>query len=76
MESKLFHFYISRVSKPYSSGYYSTAKNMIKNFSVPDIEILKTIDNTSITDEVIYNLYGLTQSETIFLEAELLKLDN
>jgi len=49
---------------------------MIKNFSVPDIEILKTIDNTSITDEVIYNLYGLTQSETIFLEAELLKLDN
>lgn len=76
LESKLFHFYISRVSKPYSSGYYSTAKNMIKNFSVPDIEILKTIDNTSITDEVIYNLYGLTQSETIFLEAELLKLDN
>lgn len=76
LESKLFHFYISRVSKPYSSGYYSTAKNMIKNFSVPDIEILKTIDNTSITDEVIYNLYGLPQSETIFLEAELLKLDN
>ena len=76
LESKLFHFYISRVSKPYSSGYYSTAKNMIKNFSVPDIEILKTIDNTSITDEVIYNLYGLTQSETIFLEAELLKLNN
>ena len=76
LESKLFHFYISRVSKPYSSGYYSTAKNMIKNFSVPDIETLKTIDNKSITDEVIYNLYGLTQSEIIFLEAELLKLNN
>lgn len=76
LESKLFHFYISRVSKPYSSGYYSTAKNMIKNFSVPDIEILKTIDNKSITDEIIYNLYGLTQSEIIFLEAELLKLNN
>lgn len=76
LESKLFHFYISRVSKPYSSGYYSTAKNMIKNFSVPDIEILKTINNKSITDEVIYNLYGLTQSEIIFLEAEVLKLNN
>ena len=76
LESKLFHFYISRVSKPYSSGYYSTAKNMIKNFSVPDIEILKTIDNKSITDELIYNLYGLTQSEIIFLEAELLKLNS
>lgn len=76
LESKLFHFYISRISKPYSSGYYSTAKNMIKNFSVPDIETLKSINNNSITDEEIYKLYGLSQHEILFLEDKLLKINN
>lgn len=44
LESKLFSFYISKVSKPYSSGYFSTAKNMIKNLSIPDIKEISNLD--------------------------------
>lgn len=35
LSSDLFSFYIAKISKPYSDGYFSTAKNQIKNFSIP-----------------------------------------
>jgi adenine-specific DNA-methyltransferase len=36
MSSRLFWFYISNTSKPYSAGYFSLSKNYIKDFGVPD----------------------------------------
>ncbi|MGO0094801.1 HsdM family class I SAM-dependent methyltransferase [Streptococcus suis] len=67
LESKLFSFYISRISKPYSGGYYSTAKNMIKNFAIPsdkDIEI----ETLQLSNTEIYNLYNLTEEEIDYIE--------
>jgi adenine-specific DNA-methyltransferase len=34
LESDLFHFYMTHTSKPYASGYYSYAKNYVKNFGI------------------------------------------
>lgn len=63
LESKLFSFYLKKVSKPYEAGYYSTAKNMIKHFSVPkEDEVRRKIIN----DEDIYKLYGLSVEEISF----------
>ncbi|WP_271400049.1 Eco57I restriction-modification methylase domain-containing protein [Salinicoccus roseus] len=60
ISSELFRFYISKVSKPYSKGYYSTAKNLVKYFSVPSKDYInkegKEINN-------ICKLYNLTEEE-------------
>ncbi|MCY7234946.1 HsdM family class I SAM-dependent methyltransferase [Streptococcus dysgalactiae subsp. equisimilis] len=68
LESKLFSFYISKVSKPYSSGYFSTAKNMIKNLSIPDIKEISNLDVKKLTDDKLYELYNLTQEEVSYIE--------
>ncbi|MCI7694304.1 class I SAM-dependent DNA methyltransferase [Veillonella caviae] len=60
LESKLFAFYLRKVSKPYEAGYYSTAKNMIRRFSIPhENEISKLILN----DADVCQLYELGEEE-------------
>lgn len=34
LQSKVFEYYITNTSKPYSGGYFSYAKNYVKNFSI------------------------------------------
>ena len=37
LESKVFDYYMQHTSKPYASGYYSYAKNYVKNFGVCEL---------------------------------------
>ncbi|MFK7904726.1 MAG: class I SAM-dependent DNA methyltransferase [Chitinophagales bacterium] len=37
LESKIFDYYMQNTSKPYASGYYSYAKNYVKNFGVCEL---------------------------------------
>ena len=62
LSSDLFAYYISMVSKPYSQGYYSTAKSQIKNFSVPSEVEYETIIKSN-WNKNIYELYSLNSSE-------------
>jgi len=34
LESSVFDYYMRNTSKPYSTGYYSYAKNYVKNFGI------------------------------------------
>lgn len=38
LESPIFAYYIRHTSKPYSTGYYSYAKNYVKGFGVPFLD--------------------------------------
>ena len=38
LESPIFAYYIRHTSKPYSTGYYSYAKNYVKGFGVPALD--------------------------------------
>lgn len=68
LESKLFSFYISRISKPYTGGYFSTAKNMIKDFSLPTLSTLENLNPSDIDDKSLYQLYNLSSDEISFIE--------
>lgn len=62
LSSDLFAYYISMVSKPYSQGYYSTAKSQVKKFSVPsELEYERIIKSN--WNKNIYELYSLNTSE-------------
>lgn len=37
LQSEVFNYYMQNTSKPYASGYYSYAKNYVKNFGVCDL---------------------------------------
>ena len=41
LESDVFDYYIRNTSKPYSSNYYSYAKNYVKNFGVCELSLLE-----------------------------------
>lgn len=65
MESKVFWYYISNTSKPYSKGYMALAKNYIKNFGIPHMEeeqrrTLLELEPGELCEEYIASLYGLT----------------
>ncbi|OJI11639.1 hypothetical protein BJI45_00705 [Limosilactobacillus reuteri] len=60
-ESPIFTFYLLKVSKPYSSNYYSMSKNILKNFSVPT-----SFDSTLLTmssSELVRSLYNISESD-------------
>ena len=60
-ESPIFTFYLLKVSKPYSSNYYSMSKNILKNFSVPT-----SFDSTLLTmssPELVRSLYNISESD-------------
>ena len=71
IESNIFSYYLKKVSKPYSNNYYSTAKNMIKNFSIPSKEDLQNVKADDMTENFIGNLYGLTQNQISEIERNL-----
>lgn len=57
LSSDLFAFYIKNVSKPYSEGFYSTAKSQIKNFSIPSEIEFETKYKINWNAEKINELY-------------------
>lgn len=64
LESNVFTYYLIKVSKPYSSGYYSTSKRMIENFSVPT-----NITESGLGIGQIKNLYDLSDSEIKYINS-------
>lgn len=64
LESSVFNYYMKHTSKPYATGYYSYAKNYVKNFGVinlsyTQIEELLTISSKDDIDEYVEKLYGV-----------------
>lgn len=52
LESKVFEYYIMHTSKPYSTGYYSYAKNYLKSFTI-----------CNLTEEEKQSILLMTKSE-------------
>ncbi|EIA1376371.1 SAM-dependent DNA methyltransferase, partial [Enterococcus faecalis] len=63
LESDMFSYYLKMVSKPYSNNYYSTAKNMIKYFSLPSKDELLSIPISCMTENYVEELYGITKTQ-------------
>jgi len=64
MESRLFWYYISTTSKPYSSNYYSLNGNYIRNFGICDlnkseVEFVINEQNRNILDIFFEEKYGI-----------------
>jgi adenine-specific DNA-methyltransferase len=64
LESKVFEYYMVNTSKPYSAGYFSYAKNYVKNFGVcrlseSDRHFLSNGANSSEINEFLIEKYGL-----------------
>lgn len=68
LESSVFNYYIRHTSKPYATGYYSYAKNYVKNFGVYPLsqeqtEELLSLSSKEEVDEYVENLYGVDLKE-------------
>lgn len=66
--SKIFWFYIKSTSKPYSSNYYSLAKNYVKNFGICDLtdeekQSMINMNDRDKIDEFLYRKYGIKEIE-------------
>lgn len=64
LESKVFEYYMVNTSKPYSAGYFSYAKNYVKNFGIcrlsdADRYFLSNGASKSEVDEFLVEKYGL-----------------
>ena len=64
LESAVFDYYIRHTSKPYATGYYSYAKNYVKNFAVYPFtleqkQMLLALDDKTAVNEYLFQLYGL-----------------
>lgn len=64
IESKVFLYYITNTSKPYSKGYMALAKNYIKNFGIPELNAeqkkeLLLIHDRNKREDLIQNLYKI-----------------
>ena len=64
LESAVFNYYMKNTSKPYSTGYYSYAKNYVKGFGVcfltpKEKEQILTMDKSEI-DRFLINKYKIT----------------
>jgi len=66
LESEIFWYYIKHTSKPYSGGYFSLAKNYIKDFGIYTFSekdkkyILKNYDNSKKLNSFFMKKYELT----------------
>jgi len=68
LKSRIFWFYIKHTSKPYSGGYFSLAKNYVKNFGVCSLskqekEILNKLTNKNEIDGFLFNKYDIQEHE-------------
>lgn len=64
LESSVFDYYMRHTSKPYATGYYSYAKNYVKNFGVINLsstqaEELLTLSSKDDINEYVEHLYGV-----------------
>lgn len=64
LESSVFDYYIRNTSKPYSTGYYSYAKNYVKSFGVypfteKEQERLLSLSDKSAIDDFVARKYGV-----------------
>lgn len=64
LESSVFNYYMKHTSKPYATGYYSYAKNYVKNFGVSHLSPEQTNELLSLSskediDEYVERLYGV-----------------
>lgn len=64
LESSVFDYYMKNTSKPYSTGYYSYAKNYVKNFGLyPFTEEQKqhllALKTKKEVDEYVRSIYGV-----------------
>jgi len=64
LESKVFEYYMKNTSKPYSAGYFSYAKNYVKNFGVCELSksdkyFLANGASKSEIDDFLTEKYGL-----------------
>lgn len=70
LESSVFFYYIKHTSKPYSTGYYSYAKNYLKSFSICPLSAesrqkLLKMSNKNESDLYLCEQYGLDSNEII-----------
>lgn len=64
LESSVFHYYMKHTSKPYATGYYSYAKNYVKNFGIYNLSQKQTDELLSLIlkediDNYVEDLYGI-----------------
>jgi len=64
LESSVFDYYMKNTSKPYSTGYYSYAKNYVKNFGLYPFtegqkQHLLALNSKEEIDEYIKGIYGV-----------------
>jgi len=64
LESKVFEYYISNTSKPYSAGYFSYAKNYVKNFGICELtesekKYIVGLKNKIEINDFVIQKYGL-----------------
>ena len=57
LESAIFNYYIKHTSKPYSTGYYSYAKNYIKNFGVCDLNAKEKLELSRLTNKIDIDIF-------------------
>lgn len=64
IESKVFLYYITNTSKPYSKGYMALAKNYIKNFGLPKLSAQQKEELLSLDydrrEKLIQRIYGIS----------------
>ena len=70
LESNVFFYYIKHTSKPYSTGYYSYAKNYLKSFTICPLspESRKELLNMQSKHEIdlfLCKQYGLDSQEIL-----------
>lgn len=64
LESSVFDYYMKHTSKPYSTGYYSYAKNYVKSFGIYPFseeqkKYLLSLKSKTIIDDYLKAIYGL-----------------
>ena len=64
LESSVFDYYMRHTSKPYSTGYYSYAKNYVKSFGIYPFseeqkQYLLSLESKSDVDSYIRKIYGV-----------------
>lgn len=69
LESGVFDYYIRHTSKPYATGYYSYAKNYVKDFGIfpfssEQKQHLLALEDKAEVNEYLFQLYGLRKDST------------
>ncbi|EPC20942.1 HsdM family class I SAM-dependent methyltransferase [Lacticaseibacillus paracasei] len=78
LSTDIFTYYLIKVSKPYSSGYYSTSKSMIQHFSIPDIKEInwKKYLKSSDLEKSTARLYGISHEQLTYIHHVVTKMAN